>query len=121
LFIVNELVVDKPLLRLRLLAQRSFGMGTTAAVFLGFALFGSIYLLPAYLGQVQHYNAEQIGAVLAWTGLPQLILIPLVPKLMQRFDARHIAATGILLFAASAFMNTTMSLDYAGDQLFIPT
>jgi MFS transporter, DHA2 family, multidrug resistance protein len=120
LFVANELVVEKPLLRLRLLAQRSFGMGTISAVFLGFALFGSIYLLPAYLGQVQRYNAEQIGAVLAWTGLPQLILIPLVPKLMQRFDARYIAATGIGLFAVSAFMNTTMSLDYAGDQLFIP-
>jgi MFS transporter, DHA2 family, multidrug resistance protein len=105
---------------LRLLAQRSFGMGTISAVFLGFALFGSIYLLPAYLGQVQRYNAEQIGAVLAWTGLPQLLLIPLVPKLMQRFDARYIAATGILLFAASAFMNTAMSLDYSGDQFFIP-
>jgi DHA2 family multidrug resistance protein len=120
LFVWNELVVEKPLLRLRLLAQRSFGMGTLSAVFLGFALFGSIYLLPAYLGQVQRYNSEQIGAVLAWTGLPQLILIPLVPKLMQRIDARYIAATGIGLFAASAFMNTTMSLDYSGDQFFIP-
>ncbi|MBV8700140.1 MAG: multidrug efflux MFS transporter [Bradyrhizobium sp.] len=120
LFVANELVVEKPLLRLRLLTQRSFGMGTLSAVFLGFALFGSIYLLPAYLGQVQRYNAEQIGAVLAWTGLPQLLLIPLVPKLMQRFDARYIAATGIGLFAVSAFMNTTMSLDYSGDQFFIP-
>jgi DHA2 family multidrug resistance protein len=120
LFIANELIVEKPLLRLRLLAQRNFGMGTLAAVFVGFALFGSIYLLPAYLGQVQLYNSEQIGAVLAWTGLPQLILIPLVPKLMQRVDARYIAATGMLLFAYSCFMNTTMSLDYSGDQLWIP-
>jgi DHA2 family multidrug resistance protein len=120
LFVANELVVEKPLLRLRLLTQRSFGMGTLSAVFLGFALFGSIYLLPAYLGQVQRYNSEQIGAVLAWTGLPQLLLIPLVPKLMQRFDPRYIAATGIGLFAISAFMNTTMSLDYSGDQFFIP-
>src|SRR5246127_3806718 len=120
LFVANELVVEKPLLRLRLLTQRSFGMGTLSSVFLGFALFGSIYLLPAYLGQVQRYNSEQIGAVLAWTGLPQLILIPLVPKLMQRFDARYIAATGIGLFALSAFMNTTMSLDYSGVQFFIP-
>ncbi len=61
LFIANELIVEKPLLRLRLLTQRNFGMGTLAAVFLGFGLFGSIYLLPAYLGQVQRYNAEQIG------------------------------------------------------------
>jgi DHA2 family multidrug resistance protein len=120
LFIYNELVIEKPLLRLRLLTQWNFGIGTIAAAFLGFALFGSVYLLPAYLGQVQHYNAEQIGNVLAWTGLPQLLLIPLVPKLMQRFDARHIAVTGLLLFAASSFMNTAMSLDYAGDQFFIP-
>ncbi|TMJ54409.1 MAG: DHA2 family efflux MFS transporter permease subunit [Alphaproteobacteria bacterium] len=120
LFVWIELSVEKPLLKLRLLAQRNFGIGTIAAVFLGFALFGSVYLLPAYLGQVQRYNAEQIGAVLAWTGLPQLLLIPLVPKLMQRFDARYIAATGLLLFAYSSFMNIAMSLDYAGDQLFIP-
>jgi DHA2 family multidrug resistance protein len=120
LFIANELIVEKPLLRLRLLTNRNFGMGTTAAVFLGFGLFGSIYLLPAYLGQVQGYNAEQIGNVLAWTGLPQLILIPLVPKLMQKIDARYLAALGLLLFAYSSFMNTTMSLDYSGDQFWIP-
>jgi MFS transporter, DHA2 family, multidrug resistance protein len=69
---------------------------------------------------VQRYNAEQIGTVLAWTGLPQLILIPLVPKLMQRIDARYLAAVGLLLFAYSSFMNTAMSLDYSGDQLWIP-
>src|SRR5246500_1239400 len=120
LFIYNELTVEKPLLRLKLLTQWNFGVGTIAAVFLGFALFGSVYLLPAYLGQVQHYNAEQISNVLAWTGLPQLILIPLVPKLMQRFDARYIAVTGLLLFATSSFMNIQMSLDYSGDQFFLP-
>src|SRR5262249_33575464 len=105
---------------LRLLTQWNFGVGTIAAVFLGFALFGSVYLLPAYLGQVQGYNAEQIGNVLAWTGLPQLLLIPLVPKLMQRFDARYIAVIGLVLFATSSFMNIQMSLDYAGDQFLLP-
>jgi len=49
-----------------------------------------------------------------------LLLIPLVPKLMQRFDARFIAFVGMMLFAVSSFMNTAMSLDYSGDQLFIP-
>src|SRR4051812_7367752 len=120
LFVANELLVEMPLLRLRLLTQRNFGLGTLAAIFIGFALFGSIYLLPAYLGQVQHYNAEQIGTVLAWTGLPQLLLIPLVPKLMQRFDIRLIAFAGTAFFAASSFMNIMMSVNYSGDQLFVP-
>ena len=68
---------------------------------------------------MQRYNAEQIGNVLAWTGLPQLLLIPLVPKLMQRFDVRYIALRRHRRCSPPArFMNTTMSLDYAGDQLF---
>jgi DHA2 family multidrug resistance protein len=119
-FVWYELRISNPLLKLRLLGNRNFGLGTTAGVFVGFALFGSVYLLPAYLGQVQRYNAEQIGAVLAWTGLPQLALIPLVPKLMQRFDPRFIAFTGLLLFSYSSYLNTAMSLDYSGDQLWIP-
>ena len=120
LFVFIELTVAKPLIKLRLLTQRNFGIGVIAMTLIGFALFGSVYILPAYLGQAQGYNAEQIGAVMAWTGLPQLILIPLVPKLMQRFDTRYIAFTGIAIFAYSCFMNTTMSVDYAGDQLWIP-
>jgi len=120
LFVWIELRIAQPLIRLRLLRQRNFGFGTISVVLVGFALFGSVYILPAYLGQAQHYNAEQIGKVMAWTGLPQLLLIPLVPQLMRRFDPRHIAFVGISIFAASCFMNTAMSADYAGDQLFIP-
>jgi len=120
LFVWIELTIEKPLIRLRLLTRRNFGFGTIAMTMLGFALFGSVYILPAYLGQAQHYNAEQIGAVLAWTGLPQLVLIPLVPRLMQRIDTRYIAITGLMIFAYSCFMNMTMSPDYAGDQLWIP-
>jgi MFS transporter, DHA2 family, multidrug resistance protein len=119
-FIWIELAVKKPLVNLRLLLNRNFGIGTAANVLVGFALFGSIYVLPQYLGQVQGYNAEQIGLVLAWTGLPQLVIIPLVPMLMKHFDVRYLGALGILIFAASCFMNTTMSFDYSGDQLWLP-
>jgi DHA2 family multidrug resistance protein len=119
-FIVIELKISKPLVNLRLLARRNFGIGVLANVLVGFALFGSVYLLPQYLGQAQGYNAEQIGNVLAWTGLPQLILIPLVPLLMRRFDARYIGFFGVGVFAASSFMNVMLSPDVAGDQLLLP-
>jgi MFS transporter, DHA2 family, multidrug resistance protein len=112
--------VSKPLVNLRLLKGRNFGIGVVVNMLMGFALFGTVYVLPQYLGQVQRYNAEQIGNVLAWTGLPQLLLIPLVPLLMKRFDARYIGALGLGLFAASSFMNINLSFDVAGDQLMFP-
>src|SRR6187397_1353413 len=91
IFVAIELTVAKPLVNLRLLTRRNFGIGVVVNVLVGFALFGTVYILPQFLGQVQRYNAEQIGVVLAWTGLPQLLIIPLVPWLMKRFDVRYIA------------------------------
>lgn len=119
-FLIIELTVQKPLLNLRLLVRRNFGFGILANVLLGVALYGSVFILPQYLSRIQGYNSEQIGMVLAWTGLPQLLLIPLVPRLMQRFDARIIIGVGFVLFAASNFMNIYMTNDYGSHQLLWP-
>lgn len=119
-FLIIELTVKRPLLNLRLLVRRNFGFGMLANFLLGMALYGSVFIMPQYLARIQGYNAEQIGMVLAWTGLPQLLLIPLVPRLMQKFDARIIIGIGFVLFAASNFMNITMTNDYAADQLLWP-
>jgi DHA2 family multidrug resistance protein len=120
LFLWIELTTPKPLLNLRLLARRNFGFGILANFLLGTALYGSVFILPVYLSRIQGYNAEQIGMVLAWTGLPQLILIPMVPRLMKRFDPRLVIGVGFALFAASNFMNIYMTVDYSSDQLFWP-
>ena len=119
-FLWIELTAKKPLLNLRLLVRRNFGFGMLANFLLGIALYGSVYILPVYLSRIQGYNAEQIGMVLAWTGLPQLVLIPLVPRLMKRFDARLVIGVGFALFASSNFMNIYLTSDYANDQLFWP-
>ena len=76
-FIVLEFITPEPLVNLRLLGRRNFGFGTLGNFLLGFALYGSAYLLPEYLAGAQGYNSEQIGEVMAWTGLPQLLVIPL--------------------------------------------
>ncbi len=87
-FIIVEFRRDEPLINFRLLGRRNFGLGTLSNVLLGFALYGSAFLLPEYLAIAQGFDAEQIGEVMAWTGLPQLLLIPLVPLMMKRIDAR---------------------------------
>ncbi len=117
LFFWIEFTSKKPLLNLRILFRRNFGFGVLANFLLGVALYGSVYILPVYLSRIQGYNSEQIGMVLAWTGLPQLLLIPLVPRLMKRVDARLVIGIGFALFAASNFMNIYMTNDYAADQL----
>ncbi|QIG93642.1 MDR family MFS transporter [Bradyrhizobium sp. 6(2017)] len=120
LFLAIELATKRPLLNLRILLRCNFGFGVLANFLLGVSLYGSVYVLPVYLSRIQGYNSEQIGMVLAWTGLPQLLLIPLVPQLMKRFDPRLVIGIGFVLFGGSNFMNIHITNDYAADQLFWP-
>ena len=120
LFLWVEFTAKRPLINLRLLADRNFGLGTIAMTLLGVLLYGTVFVLPLYLSQIQGYNAMQIGQVLAWTGLPQLVLIPFMPKLMQRIDLKLLLALGFTLFAASNFMNMHLTGYVGGDQLLLP-
>lgn len=117
LFIIIELVREKPFVNLRLLGSRNLGFTSVVAFGLGLALYGTIFLIPLYLGTVQGYSPLQIGEVLAWVGLPQFIIFPFLPFLMKRFDQRLLVCVGCLIFAVSCFMNTVMSPDTAGDQM----
>jgi DHA2 family multidrug resistance protein len=109
-----------PLVNLRLFKQRNFAFISVANSMLGFALYASIYLLPVYLSQSHGYSARQSGVVLAWVGLPQLLIIPFMPKLMQRFDPRYLLLFGFTVFAFSTFLNLNLGPGDSGPQLLIP-
>jgi MFS transporter, DHA2 family, multidrug resistance protein len=83
-FVLWQFIATSPLVNFRLLGHRNFGLGTLGNFLLGFGLFGSAFLLPQYLAVAQGFDAERIGEVMAWAGLPQLLVIPLVPPLMKR-------------------------------------
>jgi DHA2 family multidrug resistance protein len=116
-FTVWELFFAKsPLLHLRLLASRNLGLSSVIGFVLGVGLYGTIYLVPLYLGDVQGYSPRLIGETLIWVGLPQLLIFPFLPLLLKKFDVRLLMFFGSLLFAVSCFMNSYMSLDYGKDQ-----
>src|SRR5579863_7101459 len=119
-FVAFEFFNPRPLVNFQLLGRRNFGLGTFSNFLMGFALYGSAYLLPQYLAVAQGFDSEQIGQVVAWTGLPQLLVIPLVPLLMKRIDPRFLVGLGLVVFAASCFMNLWLDQDYAAPQLLWP-
>ena len=117
IFFIIELTRKKPFINLRLLTGRNFALASIVNVALGLGLYGSVYIMPLYLAQIQGYSAMQIGEVLMWVGFPQLLIIPFVPKLMQRIDIRLLIGTGIVLFAVSCWMNSSLTNQSAIDQL----
>ncbi|WP_017937784.1 MDR family MFS transporter [Pseudomonas thermotolerans] len=116
LFVILQLSRPQPLINLSVLRERNFGLASISSVGLGIGLYGSIYVLPLYLAQIQGYNALQIGEVIMWMGIPQLFLIPLVPKLMKRIPPKLLCAAGFGLFGLASFASGVLNPDFAGEQ-----
>jgi DHA2 family multidrug resistance protein len=116
LFLIRELTTKKPFVDLRVFRHLPFTLSTLILAALGLALYGTVYLIPVYLAQIQGYSPFQIGVTLMWVGLPQLVILPFVPKLMKIIDPRVIAGIGLALFGSSCLIDGFLSPDFAMDQ-----
>jgi MFS transporter, DHA2 family, multidrug resistance protein len=119
-FVIIELRSKDPLVELRLFGRRNFALGSVVNVALGCGLYGFVYILPFYLSAVQGYNSLEIGKTIIWMGVPQLLVIPLIPRLMSRIDPRIIIFIGILLFGGSTLLTIHLDANFSGLQFHIP-
>src|SRR5262249_31379724 len=103
-----ELRVEHPIVELRLLANRNFAVACIMMLVLGCVLFGSTVLLPQYLQVVMGYSAEDAGKVLSPGGLVVILCLPIVGRLLGKFDGRWLIAFGFATSAAALFHMTNI-------------
>lgn len=120
LFIQRQLWGDRPFINLRLLASYNFGVASLAMAVFGAATFGLVFLVPNYLSQVQGYNAREIGTSLIAYGLVQLLLAPLLPRLMRWLNAKLLVASGFAIMALGCWLGAHLSAD-AAKNVIIPS
>jgi DHA2 family multidrug resistance protein len=85
-----------------------------------FIILSTAYIIPTYLQVVQNYRELQVGAVLLWIALPQLLIVLPLGALLQRVDARLVLALGAILIGVACLMGTGLTHDWATDD-FLPS
>jgi MFS transporter, DHA2 family, multidrug resistance protein len=108
-FITAEFTVEEPLLDLRLLANRNFGICSIIMLMFSIGMFGSTFLLPLYLQNSLGYTALQAGAVFLPVGIIQGTLSPLSGFLGTKINPKWIIITGVLLLTLSFYVNSSFS------------
>ncbi|MGH6962198.1 MAG: ATP-binding cassette domain-containing protein, partial [Dongiaceae bacterium] len=61
LFFWRMFTYRQPIVWLKAFHDRNFAIGSLYSFILGIGLYGSVYLLPAFLGRVRGFNSLQIG------------------------------------------------------------
>jgi DHA2 family multidrug resistance protein len=120
LLVWRELTVDEPVIDFRVLRHREMAVGTTIGVFMGVALFGSVFVLPIYLQGMLRMTAWQTGMVILPGALATAFSMAVIGRLANRFDPRLIIMTGISLFAFAMWRMSQMTAQTGAHDFFWP-
>jgi DHA2 family multidrug resistance protein len=119
-FIGRSLTYAQPVVDLRALNARNFGLGSFFSFITGIGIFSTIYLTPLFLGRVRGFSALEIGTAIFSTGLFQVSAIPVYVFLAKRIDLRWLMMVGLAGFAASMWTFAPITHDWGWRELLLP-
>jgi DHA2 family multidrug resistance protein len=108
-FISSELIVEHPLIDLRLLKNYNFAISNVVTFIFGIGMFGSTFLLPLYLQNSLGYTALQAGSVFLPVGIIQGCVAPMAGFASTRINPKFLIIGGALLLAFTFYLNSDMS------------
>ena len=91
-----ELRVKAPVVNLRLLAERNFGMCCLIVLGVYTALYACTFLMPQFMQELMGYDATNAGIAVSPAGLVTMLEVPIVGWLLGKgTDARRFIFAGI--------------------------
>ena len=112
-FVAWEMNTAKPMLDMRLFANFAFSSASVVAFIMGAGLFGSTYLLPVFVQQIQGMTPTQAGLLLMPSGFAMLLVFPIAGRLSDKVPAPIMIGAGMAIFAGSSWLMTAVNVHTA--------
>ncbi len=108
-FVVHELEAEHPVVDFRVFLNRSYAAATGLNFAIGMTLFSATFMFSLYCGAVMHYGALDIGLLFLKGSAIQLVLMPIIGRLLSRVDPRPLVLLGGLIVCYSLVLNARLS------------
>ncbi len=102
---------QQALLDLRRFQDRTFALSSVAHFSVSFGRFGIMFLLPIYLQNLRGQTALESGGIQSAQAIATLAVLPISGRLADRFGARPVVITGLMVLVSGTFLMTTLGLD----------
>jgi DHA2 family multidrug resistance protein len=111
---------ERPLIDFAPLRERHVRGACILNFIVGAGLYGSVYVLPLFLGFVRHHGSLEIGIIMTVTGIAQLLSAPFAAFAEKRWPGIVVAGFGFAMFAAGLALNAYQTPRTDFDGLFWP-
>ena len=104
--IIYEWFQDDPIVDVRLFKNRNFAAANMMMFMVGAVSFATTVLMPQFLQTLMGYTAQSAGMVLSVSAVLLLIELPLVGRLIGKFQSRYLIAFGWITLAIGMYVST---------------
>ncbi len=120
LFIVHALTAKEPIVDLRALSVRNFGIGSVLSFVTGIGIFVAVFLTPLFLAEVRGFSSLQIGLSLLSVGAFQLIALGFYAFATRYFSMRALLLFGLVCFGLGCYLYVPLTHDWGWQQFLLP-
>jgi MFS transporter, DHA2 family, multidrug resistance protein len=106
-----ELRREDPIVDVRLVFRRQFGMSFVVMMAVGAVLFASTQILPQLLQEAFGYSAYLSGLSMMPGGVAMLFMIPLAGQITNYIQPKYLMAAGLTAISISMWHMTSLSPD----------
>ncbi len=100
------LVAKRPIVNLKVFADRNFAGACVMIGATGGLLYASAVIIPQFAQTVLGYDATLSGLILSPGGVAVIVLIPFVTQLMKIVQTRYIIAAGFFIMGCALFYSS---------------
>ncbi|HEX5242075.1 MAG TPA: MFS transporter, partial [Tepidisphaeraceae bacterium] len=115
IFLPWEFMHKDPIVEVRLLFQRQFGMSFFVMLMIGAILFGSNQIMPQLLQASFAYTAMLSGLAMMPGGVAMLVMMPIAGQITGHFQPKYLITFGLVGLALSMWYSTSLPPDASFD------
>jgi MFS transporter, DHA2 family, multidrug resistance protein len=111
---IRRMRQPNPVVNLAFLKTRNIIILAGSIFVFRFTLLAEYLVIPAFLGNIQHYRPLQTGQALAWVAVPQFVVVWLIALIVIYANSRLILAVGLTVTAAACWVCAHLDPSWVG-------
>jgi MFS transporter, DHA2 family, multidrug resistance protein len=119
-FIIHSWRSKTPLVNLRTLKDRNFGLGCALIAMFGICIYSMITVLPLFYQELLGYTAFAAGLVVGPRGIGSILGMPVIGYLGNKVDPRYLLTFGFVGFGVMSLFFGNITLGISPWTLLVP-
>jgi len=119
-FVIHSWRSKTPLVNLRTLKNRNFGLGCGLMILFGLCIYSMITVLPLFYQELLGYTAFAAGLVVGPRGIGSILGMPVIGYLGNKVDPRYLLTFGFVGFGIMSLYFGNINLGISPWTLIVP-